>query len=320
MMHVLQNGLPKSGNYWLFNILNLTLDAAGVPKKSLIENHPIRPIAETWLLSHPDQATLNVLDIEPGTCFFRIGSYFREPIPSLKAYIDANRLVWTHSRYIPESEAVYDAFDKVVYIVRDPRDVAISQAHFAFTPYRQRTHPARFADANEYLQAHLVKHLSGWTQHVGSHLLAPPRKNTHYVFYERMKADLDTELCRLIDFLEVDVSAAQRNEIREQVTVESMKKKSRDHVRSGSSGGWRKTLTPWQIRTTRFIAGGMMRELGYPLGEADEHLPQLPERLDRAAVKATMRKGMVFRGVNFLRQSMRHLKSPAAARIDGVLA
>lgn len=320
-MHVLQNGLPKSGNYWLYSILNLTLDAAGVERKGFIEHHPIQPIAENWLLSNPDQATMNVLDIEPGIRSFRIGSYYKEPIANLKEYIDANRLIWTHSRYITDSEEVYDSFDKIVYIIRDPRDVAISQAYFALTPYRLRTHPVEFATSEDYLKVNFIRHLSGWTQHVGSHLLAPPRKNLHYVFYERLKERFDEEYLRLIEFLELDVSASQRNEIREAVSVQSMRKKSKDHVRKGSAGGWRKSLSAAQVRQARFIAGGILQELSYPLDRQHASLPALPEHLNTKRIKRSMQKGMITRGLNFVRHSLGHLKAPTALRVkDGATA
>ncbi|MXO67072.1 sulfotransferase domain-containing protein [Altericroceibacterium endophyticum] len=306
-MHLLQNGLPKSGNYWLFNILTLLLNAARLPDRNFIAEHPIQAAAKNWTLSYPEQPRLNVLDIEPGHNFYRIGSYFREPIEDLQDYIAQNRLVWTHSRHIPESERVYDAFDKIVYIIRDPRDVAISMANFAFTPYRQKTEHFPFSDASEYLQAYYVKHLSGWTQHVGSHLLALPRKNMHILFYERLKEDFDSELSQLINFLGLNVSSKQRAEIADQVTVASMKKKSSGHVRSGSAGGWRNVLSSGQIRLARLIAGELMDELDYPLRVKDASLPTLPRELSRKRIKRSMRKGVIARGVNMARLSAGYL-------------
>lgn len=314
-MHLLQNGCPKSGNYWLYKILSLTLDAAGVPQKSYIQNHPIQAAASTWQLSHPDQVGLDVLDIEPDHNFCRIASYFREPIESISEYVKSNRLVWSHSRYIPDSAEVYDQFDKIVYIIRDPRDVAISMAHFAFTPYRLRTAYNPFASPDEYLKNRLVNSLSGWTQHVGSHVLAPPRSNLHFVFYERLRSDFDTEFARLIDFLEVDVNAAQRAEIRDEVSVKSMKAKSSGHVRSGKSGGWVNSLTPGQVRLSRLLAGGMLKELGYPVSAHDQGLPLLPETLNRRRVRRSMRTGMMLRGLNLVYRSSGFLAVPDKARI-----
>ncbi|NJM16702.1 MAG: sulfotransferase domain-containing protein, partial [Bacteroidales bacterium] len=40
--------------------------------------------------------------------------------------------------------SVFPKFDKIVYIVRDPRDVALSMARFQFTPYMQTYYPHPF--------------------------------------------------------------------------------------------------------------------------------------------------------------------------------
>ena len=314
-MHLLQNGCPKSGNYWLYKILSLSLDAGGVPQKSFIQNHPVQAAAQNWLLSYPEQAGLDVLDIEPGRNFCRIGSYFREPIDNITDYIQSNRLVWSHSRYIPDSAEVYDKFDKIVYIVRDPRDVAISMAHFAFTPYRLRTVYNPFETPEAYLKSRLVNSLSGCTQHVASHLMAQPRANMHIVFYERLRSDFEIEYAKLVDFLELDVRAAQRAEIQEEVSVKSMKAKSAGHVRSGKSGGWANTLTPQQMRMSKFLAGGLLKELGYPLSASKPGIPALPTALNKSRTRRSMRTGMILRGLNFVYKFSGFVAAPDKARI-----
>jgi aryl sulfotransferase len=314
-MHVLQGGFPKSGNYWLANILNQILDCAGVPRQSYVQRHPIFPIAQTWPLSYPEQAGLDVLDIEPHRNYWRISSYYREPIDDIAAYVAQNRHVWTHSRYLPGSAAIFALFDKIVYIVRDPRDAAISMAHFAFTPYRLRTDYNPFPTPDAYLRRHLARHMAGWCNNVGSYLLAPRHENLRIVFYERLRTDFDAELKALIEFLELDVTAEQRAAIGNDVSVSSMQKKSSQHVRKGGSGGWRETLSPSQIRLANLIGGPIMKELGYPLAVSDARLPALPPTLNERQIRKAMRRAVIARGLGLVADNLHPPRAPETGLI-----
>jgi aryl sulfotransferase len=311
-MTVLQNGFPKSGNYWLFNILTKCLDAGGVPPKSFVRGHPIQSVANTWLLSYPDQSSLDVLDIEPGKNYLRIASYFREPIEDIDVYIDANRLVWTHSHYHSYSAEVYRRFQKSVYIIRDPRDAAISMAHFAFTPYRMKTDHNPFRDVDDYLASQLGKHVSGWCNHVGSHLLAMSALGDHMlvVFYEDLKADTQGQITKIALHLGLSLEATKIEQIVDDVSVSSMKKKSATHVRSGKSGGWQQALDSQQVKLAARIAGPLMDELGYSRTISDDTFPRLPERLNSKRIKSAMRRAMIYRGISLVRGNRGALKEP----------
>lgn len=316
-MKVLQNGCPKSGNYWLYNLLSEILDAGGVERRSVIQEHPIYPLARTWPLSYPEQAGLDVLDIESGKCFLRISSYYREPINDLDQYIENNRLVWTHSRHGPKSESVYDKFNKVVYIIRDPRDVAISMAHFAFTPYRLKTNNNPFVNADDYLRLNLMKHVTGWCQHVGSHLLAPSRENMHMLFYERLRSDFDGELIRLLSFLEIDLDEHERAAIGNKVSVSSMRKKSKGHVREGTSGGWRETLSASQVRQVNLVASPILKALGYPLRASEDRLPELvASKVQRKKIRWAMRRSMLARAYWMFAANRKYLERPDGAAFE----
>lgn len=309
-MKLLQNGCPKSGNYWLYTILSAVLDGAKVPRKSVIQNHPINAVAKTWTLSYPEQCELDVLDIESKRQFMRIGLFFKEPIPDLDAYIDGNRLVWTHARFIQDSAEIYNKFDKVVYIIRDPRDVAISMAHFSFTPYRLNAHHNPFKNAQEYLEQNLIKHVTGWCQHVGSHLLSENRETMHIIFYENLKENFAEELDRLVDFLELPLTAEDKAEVARLSSVDQMRKKSKGHVRQGSSGGWRKNLSPKQIKRCNLVAGPMLKTLGYATSADQQSVLKMPEVLPKKNIRSSMKRSLIARGIWMIRSNRKNLSRP----------
>lgn len=312
-MKVLQNGCPKSGNYWLYNILSAVLDKADVPKKSVIQNDPVYNAAQTWKLSYPEQAGLDVLDIENGRQFMRVGSYFKAPIPDLHEYVENNRLVWTHSRFIPDSAKVYEKFDKVVYIIRDPRDVAISMAHFSFTPYRLNSNHNPYENPEAYLEDNFVKHITGWCQHVGSHLMSGSLENVHVVFYEDLKQNFTEELTRILNYLELDLSDLDKEDIQRITSVNQMNKKSKGHVRKGKKGGWQVTLAKKHVKKCNLIAGPLMKTLGYATSVDGVSKLSLPTVIPRGKVRNSMQRSILARGFWMLNSNKGNIVRPDTA-------
>lgn len=277
-MTVLQAGMAKSGNYWAHNILRRLLHHAGVPERRHIWTQPIYEVAKTWELSTADQVDEDVLDIERSGCYYRISSVFRMPVDDLDQYLNASSLVWTHSPICARSAAVLPKFTKLVYIVRDPRDVAISMAHFAFTPYMQRYYPSADSSPQAWLERRLTKMTRNWVNHVGGYLRRRSQFNIHVVFYERLLECFTEEVNALSRYLELDLDEATIEQIREEVAFESMVQKAPGHVRVGKRCRWVDELSSAQKRKARFIAGPMLRALGYSQHEAkcDAELPALP--------------------------------------------
>ena len=58
-MKILQIGFPKSGNFWLYQILEQVLTSTGRNSKSFIQQHPVNPLAKTWELNYPEQADID---------------------------------------------------------------------------------------------------------------------------------------------------------------------------------------------------------------------------------------------------------------------
>ncbi len=290
-MTFLQIGMAKSGNFWLYRILRDIISLSGIEYRSFIEQHPIYELAKTWELSHDMQAGIDVLDIEPQRCFYRIASIFRMPIDDLDDYVRQCSHVWTHSTFCPQSLDVLTKFDKIVYIVRDPRDVAISLSRFAFTPYMQKHRPTQESDPGSYLAARLDRIMRHWVRHVAGYLEHRDESRIHFVFYERLLHSFDAELSRLLQYLDIELEQDALSQIKRNASFQVMKDQNPLHVRKGKAGQWDQVLTRAQKRLAVQIAGPMLDLLHYPrrYGEVDG-LPGLPTQLDGGYLRQAREK------------------------------
>lgn len=288
-MHILQISAPKSGSMWLHRILRSIFERAGLPQRSLIQNHPIYPLARTWDLSYAEQASIDMIDIEPLASYYRISSIFRMPITDFRNYVAQCSHVWTHSPLCPRSFELFPIFDKRVYIVRDPRDRAISASKFAFTPYMQKYYPHDEQNPERFLENQLAALTEEWRWHVGDHLRYAERLDVHFVFYERLLETFETELNALLHYLEIDLPIKERQAIRDEVDFTQMRHKNPQHVRRGTWGHWRQTLSEPQQQEVSRIAGPLLRLLGYTTDPgAPVELPRKPHPLTQRRVEETL--------------------------------
>ncbi|MCA9668906.1 MAG: sulfotransferase domain-containing protein [Myxococcales bacterium] len=292
-MKILQIGVEKSGNYWLYNNLDKTAKAAGLPWRRYARSHPIYPLHQTWPdLSFPDQPDIDFLNITPDKVFYYIPLIFFWPIEDLDDFAAKTTHAWTHSNWFgPTSAAVFERFDKVVYIIRDPRDVLLSFCHFQFMPFVQRYSMVDLSeDPISYLDKAWLLRTQYWITHVSQHLAQRERFNIHFVCYERLRYDFQSEYRRLLDYLEISLSDAQIDQIADDVSVRTMKAASPAHVRSGKSGGWSESLSDTMKADITDMAEPLLELLGYPLDDAPRDwsdpssLPRVPDQIDNEAL------------------------------------
>ncbi|NJP04816.1 MAG: sulfotransferase domain-containing protein [Chloroflexaceae bacterium] len=304
-MKLLQIGVAKSGNFWLYKVLQSILHESGIEQRSFIQSQPIYAQAQTWQLSQAEQAGVDVLDITPNGCFYRISSVFREPVPDLDAYLNQVTHVWSHSPFCNTSADVLGKFDRVIYIIRDPRDVAISMSRFVFTPYMRQYYPsaAQQTSPEEVLDRQLAMHVGAWALHVGQYLLHRDHIGLYLLFYERMLYDFDNELQRLLHYLGLELDQAARDRIKQSTSFDTMKRQNPGHVRAGRSSGWVDTLTPAQKQRAVRVGAPMLNILQYPLNDsrnAERMLPVapgVPDQTLRHALLSTQLRYSFYRGL-----------------------
>jgi len=267
-MKILQGGVPKCGNFWLYEIIQKILYKSGANTSSYIEKHPIYSLAKTWDLNFPGQARIDVLEITDLQCSYRISSIFKMPVLNLKEYVEQTNHVWTHSPICKRSRDVFNVFEKKIYIIRDPRDRALSAAKYYCSDYMLKYFPQEESEPEVFLKKNFDQLMHEWVWHVWDHLRLSHSLDIHIVFYENLLSNFQQELKRLTDYLEVDLEDDQKEEIEKEVSFSNMKKQNPKHLKTGTSGHWKSFLSDEQIENAEIIAGPLMQFLGYRSGSS----------------------------------------------------
>jgi hypothetical protein len=183
---------------------------------------------------------------------------------------DGGRLIKTHEVYHPE-------YRKAVYLVRDPRDVALSE--YAY----QSALGLVEQPLDDYLRVFLtsgVNPFSSWTEHVESWLAAPLSGDQLLVVkFEDLRRDSVKTVGQIIRFFGITPDEDRIRQAIANNSVDRMKAKEKDtpqraskkgqFIRSGSVGGWRANLTAAQVKIFRDHAANLLTRMEYPL-EAQE--------------------------------------------------
>ncbi|MGD1698810.1 sulfotransferase domain-containing protein [Dapis sp. BLCC M229] len=282
-MHILKIGIPKSGNFWLHTILHNIIDYSDLKYESFIPNQPIYEVAKNLDINlFKGQININFLDITKNAVFYRIGNMFRYPIDDIDDYINSSTLVWTHAQMSDNVLNTIKKFDKLIYIIRDPRDILISWSNFVFSPYMQRYYPFLIVDETNpesYLNKNMKTIVSDWMNHVGAYLKHHKDLNIYFVFYERLVDNFERELDKILEYLEIQLDEKARGDIKEKVSFNNMKKDSPNHIRKGKLGQWVDILTDAQKEEVLEMATPLLKLLNYPLNSQIDSLPELPEKL-----------------------------------------
>lgn len=191
-----------------------------------------------------------------------------ESTPPLLA--NGGRLIKTHEAFRPE-------YKKAAYLVRDARDVVLSEYAYQMALGLVR------CDFDDYLLRFLRGKVNGygsWQAHVVSWLDASLEKghDIRVVKFEDLRRDCLGTLGEVLDFLGVCVdpkvieraianNSIQRMQEKERITPQRASKGGR-FIRNGLAGAWRERLTDAQVGVIRQYAGGALSRLGYLAGNA----------------------------------------------------
>ena len=196
-------------------------------------------------------------------------------LPDVGMHADATPLLPNQGRLIKTHEPFRPAYKRAVYVVRDVRDVVLSEYAYQNALGRiERTF-------DDYLTDFLNGTATGygsWQEHVRGWIDSPLAGNGNLlvVRYRDLRKDTQTYLQRIVDFLGVDVDrqmivrAVQNNEFQKMRAKEdkspqlgkSVEGESR-FVRKGAVGGWREQLTPEQLLRIEEKTGTMLARLRF---------------------------------------------------------
>jgi len=183
---------------------------------------------------------------------------------------------------ILKSHEPFDArFRKVLYLVRDPRDVAVSEYHFDL----KKRYIAADVTLEEFVKRYLVGETSGygsWWEHTVSWIGAR-QGNPRFLMarYEDLLSNPIPETGKIAEFLGIRADEERLAAAIERSSADRMRKLEKQQadqwtgtkntrqeipfVRAAKSGGWRETLPAHCVEEIEAAWAPMMNFLGYEL-------------------------------------------------------
>jgi aryl sulfotransferase len=167
-----------------------------------------------------------------------------------------------------------------IYMVRDPRDVAISFADHLGIGIDEAIEAmgdseTTLARQDKVLLGQLPQRLGTWSEHVERWLAATGGNAPHLVRYEDMRADPVGELRRVVDYLGWEVTDEAITRAVDETRFERLRgaeeeqgflersPSSHRFFRKGQAGAWRAELAPRQAERIEATHGVAMRRLNY---------------------------------------------------------
>ena len=174
-------------------------------------------------------------------------------------------------------------YPKVLYITRDPRDVAVSYYNFS----RKYRHIADDYPLEHYVHGFVTGTLLSsawgtWAENVGTWVAARNGRNTFLLLrYEDLIADTQTELAKVARFFGVNASPGELSQAIENSSADHLRELEKKEggewvttkdkrsdipfIGSAAAGKWKSVLPSAAVEEIETAWGNMMAQLGYEL-------------------------------------------------------
>ncbi|XP_038045134.1 sulfotransferase 1C2-like [Patiria miniata] len=197
---------PKAGTTWMQQIISLIMDGLKAEHHKDLHVFFRFPFLENTWISHYSQVGL----IPPTHTLLD------------KMQQDTPRKIKTHLSPLLLPKQIFDKRPKVVYVARNPKDVAVSYYHMHQFDTSLQTYPGW----EKFFERFINKDVSGgdWFQHNLFWWEKRHDANVLFIKFEDMKKDLKNAVQVTADFLERTVTQDDLQKIVEKCSFENMKK------------------------------------------------------------------------------------------------
>lgn len=260
----------KSGNTWVRCLIASLLSNGITPDLDQLGKTCTSGASRAWI---EDILNISTEDLTPTelTCM-RLEAYRQQQLKNASVCYLKIHDQFDTELFQPEFTA------GIIYIVRDPRDIAPSLAHHMNIPLDEAIQSMSFIDYG--LSCSIKRYwpqtpqiMGSWSSHVNSWL---NQKESPLLLlrYEDLCANPEDQITRLAEFLGLKQDASVCNQVAHACRFEALQQAEpadfdekpihmERFFRQGKAGGWREALTQQQINRIVANHGETMIRLGY---------------------------------------------------------
>nr|XP_046232943.1 sulfotransferase 2B1-like [Scatophagus argus] len=239
---------PKSGTTWMQEIVPLIMSGGDPASVETLPNWDRVP----WL----EEQRAVTLNLE------------QRPSP---------RMFATHCHYNMMPKSFFEVKPKVIYVMRNPKDVFTSSFHYyGMTSFL--VHPGPQSEfLHKFLDGKVM--FGSWFDHIKSWLNAEDKEHIMYISYEEMIMDLKDSVARIAQFLEKSLDAEVIEKIADRCLFKNMKQNKMSNystvprefmdqtksefLRKGIAGDWTNQLTEAEAEYFDAVYKDKMKDVKY---------------------------------------------------------
>jgi len=220
----------------------------------------------------------NLVHIEEEVTFLNV----ERLVPDMYKHSDHYLRNLPRPRFLKSHEVFDPRYKRVIYIVRDPRDVAISQYHWEMKQKSVKDGYPIEDFIPRWIEGIYWARLANWGDHVNSWLSTRQGRDSFVtVRYEDLIANPLPELAKVAKMLGIEASHERLTRAVELSSVDRMRqlestqgdkwvqtrytRQDKAFVRKAESGGWKQILPPQSVQQIEAAWGHVMTQLGYAL-------------------------------------------------------